>query len=919
MTRIIQTSLTILLVLISLLANLNQVSALNPQPDGNNPEETHLIYLPVVSRNSSHPGDWIQLGYNAQRTNASPIQVDPPYCYTWKWYEAPIASRAQPEVANGILYIGSMNGIIYARNANTGAPIWEYQTDGPIRHSGAIAGNTVIFSSYDGYTYGFRFNDGALRWQIYTGSSATAPLVPPRLNYVYIASTSGDLSALDPHTGDIVWQFHAGAPILTSPALSEDAQTIYLGTEAIEAIAIRASNGSELWRTSLQGLSLADRYPVVSGTRVMFRSQPNYYFHSLLSDDGDKVLDGTYNGGTFQPLNPDWGVDWAGVRTRILSYLNQEPSKQTFFVLDGNTGQSLGTVPVLYTFGSNDIPNTPVVSSRGIFVTYRARHGIQNDSGTTHVTTRYDAELGSLNLTNLDITGLHSSRWLSGSPEFRMTSDEPSILSMGGNILYVDNWERLGGINTANGNLIHVGAVAKDWPECHEECSPGTNNPFFSSYPFPQPRVTEGRMRGGVVIANNMLYWRVIEAGLAGISHQSGDSCPAPYIWFGKGDNSDEPPLPETPQETVPQRSLSEYITLDLTEPNSNPPSEQVQQIQDLVDSIIQSGDHMTPMFLHRGFTESQLWPYNTDGKSGLPEITQYHTGNAYWFDPGELLYTLAMAYPYLTAEEQQAAREYLAAEWVRYPPLQNLPWSGMTWLKQGVQRELYNVPYRDSLNNWPPPGRNLGTLYGLWLWSKNSGDWSYAQTHWNEITSLFNERKNTQYYYADIAGAIGYARMAAHFGYTNDYNNGVSAALSGMQNGLNFGTFTARSVSNYPDLRPSPPNRATGLTAPVFYGLVPEIGLYLREQLNGQAETYLLERESGNNYPWWYLTRAGINGEIYETSFIDPTAAWSHFLAHAYIIGDSQEQLIKWLDRPWAKGDLFAIQKLVAAVQADH
>ncbi len=114
-------------------------------------------------------------------------------------------------------------------------------------------------------------------------------------------------------------------------------------------------------------------------------------------------MDGTYNGGTFQPVLDDWSADWAGVRSRILNYLNQNPSKKTFFVLNTSTGQSVGTAPVLYTYGSNDIPNTPVVDGSTVYVTYRARM-IQTDSGTVTVSTDY--ERGIMNLSTLDITGL---------------------------------------------------------------------------------------------------------------------------------------------------------------------------------------------------------------------------------------------------------------------------------------------------------------------------------------------------------------------------------------------------------------------------------------------------------------------------------------------------------------------------------
>jgi hypothetical protein len=214
-------------------------------------------------------------------------------------------------------------------------------------------------------------------------------------------------------------------------------------------------------------------------------------------------------------------------------------------------------------------------------------------------------------------------------------------------------------------------------------------------------------------------------------------------------------------------------------------------------------------------------------------------------------------------------------------------------------------------LNNWPPPAPNISVIYGLWLWSKNTGDWSYAQSHWTEVKNLFNSRRTSIQYYADIAGAIGYARLAAHFGFTADYQAGLDAAVSAMQQGLNFDTFLQRANSQYEET-------ATGWSMPVFYGLTPEVGLYLREQFAGQPANQVTVKENiDDGVRWWYLTRPGAHGERDEISYLLPSMAWSHFLAHAYIIGDKQATLKKWLDRPWGLGDLYAIQKIVSAIQA--
>ena len=130
----------------------------------------------------------------------------------------------------------------------------------------------------------------------------------------------------------------------------------------------------------------------------------------------------------------------------------------------------------------------------------------------------------------------------------------------------------------------------------------------------------------------------------------------------------------------------------------------------------------------------------------------------------------------------------------------------------------------------------------------------------------------------------------------------------------MNFGSYANYANNQYLDAD----NQNTGWYAPVFYGMTPEIGLYLREQTNGAASSHLTSREQGDGLRWWYLTRIGAHAEIGETSYVAPPAAWSHFLAHAYVLGDSQGTLRKWLDRPWGRGDLYSIQRIVATIQAN-
>ncbi len=920
-----------LLAFALLLASMTSARA-----DSSGPSAQSNVYLPIVNKNSSGPTqDWPQLGHDAQRTNYTTEEVDPPYCYLWKWDAVPVASRAQPVVAGGRFFVGGLDGVLYARDATTGAPLWSFPTGGPIRNSPGVAGNLVITGSYDGYTYALNVINGSLVWKTNTGSSMTAPLIDSAHNRVYVASTYGVLTALNISNGQPQWSYTTSAAILISPSLSQDGSLVIFGDESVRAIAVSASTGKLQWQTTLQGQSLSDRYPVVAGNSVIFRSQPQYYFPILLSE-GDTVMDSAGS------LLSDWNADWTKVKPQILKYLQGiNPTghslqtlmnPQTFFVLNTSNGTSQGIAPVLYTFGSDDTPAPPVIAKGQAYVAYRARHGIQTDGGAIHVMSKYDAELGAMNLSTLDITGLRNSNPLSGQPQFRMTSDEGGVLTMGGNNLWVDNWERVGGINVSNGQLIAIGNVSNDWPECYTQCGPGGPNPYFPlsgnpndpAYPFPSPRVTEGHARSGVVLANHMIYWHAIEAGMAGIGHVDGGSCPTPAVWrdsAGKLPAYDASTATAVPQSTT---ALSDYVTNDLNNPV--PVTQQNQDLVNRLNSEIQAllqaanGKHLMPYFTERGMTVSTTWPYNVPSGNAPPVLIAYEAqGNAYWFDPGELLYTMAMAYPYLSPSLQSEVKNYMSGEMSRYPPLQDLPYNNTSrdWLRSGSQREPYTVPFRAQLNNWPPAAANISSIYALWLWSKNTGDWSYAQNNWSAVQNLFNARKGSLRYYSDVAGVIGYYRLSIHFGKSSEATTAMQTAVSALTSGLNFNAYVTTANNDYKD----PRGMTTGWSAPVFFGLTPEIGAYLADQTGGQAQNLINSLESlnssGNGLLWWYLTRAGEHGEAGETDFLAPVTAWSHFLAHAYILHNNQATLRKYLDRPWAPGDLYSLQKIVAAIQA--
>ena len=89
-------------------------------------------------------------------------------------------------MANGVVYLGSGSGTLYALNAATGAEEWSYTT-GYTVGSPAVA-NGVVYLGSDTAVYALNAATGAEEWSYTTGDSAfSTPAVANGV--VYLGST----------------------------------------------------------------------------------------------------------------------------------------------------------------------------------------------------------------------------------------------------------------------------------------------------------------------------------------------------------------------------------------------------------------------------------------------------------------------------------------------------------------------------------------------------------------------------------------------------------------------------------------------------------------------------------------------------------------------------------------------------------
>ena len=100
-------------------------------------------------------------------------------------YTAGYTVVSSPAVVNGVVFIGSTDGNVYALNAGTGALLWSYTTAYYVVSSPALANGVVYIGSHDGNLYALKASTGTLLWSYRTeGHIDAAPAVANGVVYV---------------------------------------------------------------------------------------------------------------------------------------------------------------------------------------------------------------------------------------------------------------------------------------------------------------------------------------------------------------------------------------------------------------------------------------------------------------------------------------------------------------------------------------------------------------------------------------------------------------------------------------------------------------------------------------------------------------------------------------------------------------
>ncbi len=907
-------------------------------------KSSYHAYAQTISPTPTISPDWSTVAHDPQRTSASPEQVtgnisDNSIKVIWyRPIEAYIPQNSQVIAANNMLYIATANGL-YALDPNTGDVKWRYDTEMPLGDSPTVVNGVVYVGSMDKRLLAINANTGVKIWSFDNAKAgySTNPLVLTNTGkpVIYIGNRDGKFYAIQDNgsSPQLLWTFTTQGPINFSAAASKDNSTIYFASNDNYAYALNSTNGSLIWKSAkLPGEGFDSYWPVVYTDRftgkdfVVFSGAVPYRQGPIPGVTTLEIAPYNYNG---------WGA-WSGVMQSILgtrygftgplptrapsnqweqgktivdgtplvNWLENYPDssaesgnrgkpwQRTVFVLNASDGSE-------YTFDSNSNGK----SEYAPFAFWGTRNGNSYPPIVGPDNVLYTGNISN----NSGVAGNAVMGWETGTPYFSVISnitgafDEPQALSFGGNNLYrsicCDRY--------ANWQNYSTGASGQIWGyNGLSNVVPGYDDMWYidnSGYP---------RWIGWYTGSSQYSY------GRSGVYHNHGDQNPiVPYqgklfihrsnaiiaigptnatTYGNKGDLRIQP----TTDPTIPALSVSDAKLRLETE----------------IQKIMAAGD------LRIGY-------YN-NGQASMEELVNYFE------NPGETLYTLAMAYPYLSSSTQTQLVNYLKQEFASY--FNPTMYTSRGWT--GTAREALDMPPEVVADMQTKPKLTSGQYIGNRSTYLNTYPqfnfyalWKYAQIVSGDTVTAYNLAKSKIVVPAGesdgflttfpwrlnnyIAGYIGFLNLQKLAGQditdgalrtqvTNELARLESLRATNLSPVNNCDTF----YGGNPDILCRVLNVGRN-----FYYLVPELGDYLNKNALSAAQDTITELTYVA--PYWmqeghtskYLE--GVKQDLYDVSLL---------LGKAYILKQPYSEVAKYIDAPtFAVGDLLYMNNLIAALDS--
>jgi len=180
----------------------------------------------------------------------------------------------QPAIEGKTGFAVDKNGYLCSFDIVTGKKLWEKQLHEPLATGPSLQNGQLYLGTTEGDVLALNPADGNLIWKVAVSSEVIAAPVGSR-NVVVVRSVDGRLYGLDKRTGRRIWVFERSVPVLTLRGNSQPVivnEMVISGLDNGRLVALTLAEGNLLWEAIVsvpQGRSEIERLVDIDATPVV--------------------------------------------------------------------------------------------------------------------------------------------------------------------------------------------------------------------------------------------------------------------------------------------------------------------------------------------------------------------------------------------------------------------------------------------------------------------------------------------------------------------------------------------------------------------------------------------------------------------------------------------------------------------------
>lgn len=840
---------------------------------------------------SALAAEWPTLRGNVQRTGYVDAVIKPPFRLVWvrHFVGERIGSAVEPIVADGKAFIGTHSGNLYALDAQTGEPLWRERLVGPILHSPSYADGTLgVCADGEVAALGISMQRGTFWTHPVSGtvSCAAAPLIVE--GRVFAVCREGQLHCMVPSEtlpgGREGYSCLRGVQARQTPAYADG--RLFLTGEDMRVICWDIEANRLVWRSEqLVGQTARDYYPVIASrggrTVVVVRTNPVIEMSRLTVGQDRQML--SKNAGVD---DSDWQKLEAWCRSEEALGSPELWEKEQAAICDYLAQHREAQTFFVLDAESGKVLAPPPVLWVGGCQGVGTPPVVMPDG---RLLVFYRSAYGNWNNGVAPLVAIGLLDWEKNRIEplthahgvqppwntFWGTADESQNVVVAGDTVIFVHQGTLSGFDLKTRELFSIWGERDSWGG-------------FRNLPWARNE-WHGPARGGVAIVGNRIYWQTGSRILCIAAGEMGDAAE---------DEAIDGASVFMPQRRDRKPALAVRLRSDLAS----------------LAAELFSG-FWAPLYVEPGLS-----------------------GREFQFDDsGETFEAVAWAFPYLDAQQQHAARAFLAAQWETHPPFARQAWYP---LDVGKRREAFWVP-TDVLqrHHADEPHHPFGNIHAVWLYAERCGEWDRVKAAWPQIKSSFDDFVNSDWKldaeqgdlhanrylgsliaFAGIAEKVGDAHAARQAHALADRTSEAliawwksAAARVAPRIFAGIGEWDEFIVQGQGDglffkVRPHKSRVA------LFHDLAPEVAAMLKARAPEAVEKVWNAFEA--LCPTWYLV--GEERQVhFGENFVDPpNCALNAFKAYAWLGDAKGEELARRVDIPCCKADLAHLVKVAITLE---